>query len=246
MGMQCLYLSDFSVWGTVVLVMLVGAVLGLFWLMDRRFLQRVLRVFGVAVAQLALVGFYVWGLYRLDCWWADMLWLVAMGVAVGWLSVRQAQLQWRQWLLPVAAVVTVVGGVVALVLLFAMPGRLFVPVTGVLMAQLLMSMTTTLRTYASSLRHTEEHRRFLMANGATKTEALMPTVRRTLRGAVLPVLKQMASPLAVAMPMLFCGLLMGGATIAAALASTLMLWGAAVVAAVAAAVAAVWVTNRKA
>lgn len=242
--MQYLCLSEFSIWGAVLLVMLAGAVIGLFWLMDRRILQRVLRVFGVAVAQIALVGFYVWVLYRLNRWWADMLWLVAMGIAVGALSVRQARLSLEQWLLPVAVVVTVVCAVVTGVMMLSLPGCLFVPVVGVLMAQLLTSMTQTLRTYTSSLRHTEEHRLFLLANGATKTEALMPTVRRTLRGAVLPLLEQLASPLAVAMPLLFCGLLMGGATIAAALASTLMLWAAAFVAVVVAAVAAVWVTIR--
>ena len=237
--MPFLSLSDFSVWGAILLALLLSAAVGLFWLTDRRILHRVVRVFGTAAAQLAFVALYVWVLYRLDRWWADVLWLVAMGVATGALSVRQAQLSWRQWLLPVAVVATVVSGLVAGVLLLAMPSRLFVPITGVLMAQLLTSLTQALRTYTSSLRHTAEHRLFLLANGATKTEALMPTVRRTLRGAVLPLLGQLASPLAVAMPLLFCGMLMGGATIGAALASTLMLWAAAFVAVVAAAVAAI-------
>lgn len=242
--MQFLSLSDFSLWGAAVLAVLTGAAIGLFWLTDRRLLQRMLRTFGVAVAQIALLGVYVGLLYRLDRWWADVLWLVAMGSSVGWLSVRRSGLPWQQWLLPVAAVVTVAGGMVAGVLLLCMPGRVFVPVAGVLMVQLLTAMTQTLRTYTSCLRHTEEHRLFLLANGASKTEALMPTVRRTLRGAVLPLLGQMAQPVAVAMPLLFCGLLMGGATIAAALASTLMLWAAAFVAVVAAAVAAIWVFSR--
>ena len=237
--MPFLRLSDFSVWGAIVLALLFTAAIGLFWLIDRCLLQRMLRVFGIAAAQLALVGVYVWVLYRFDRWWADVLWLLAMGVAVGALSVRQAQLPWKQWLLPVAVVVTVVSGMVAGVLLLAMPGRLFVPIVGVLMAQMLTSMTQALRTYTSSLRHTAEHRLFLLANGATKTEALMPTVRRTLRGAVLPLLEQLASPLTVAMPLLFCGMLMGGATIVAALASTLMLWAAAFVTVVVAAVAAI-------
>ena len=242
--MQLLSISDFSVWGTLVLVMLVGAAIGLFWLVDRRFFKQVLRVFGVALAQIAMLGLYVWLVFRIDRWWADVLWLTAMGVAVGALSVRQARLPLQQWLPPVAAVVTIVGGVVAGVLLLTMPGRLFVPVMGVLMAQLLTSMTQTLRTFTSSLRHTKEHRLFLQANGASMTEALMPTVRRTLRGAVLPLLEKLSSPLAVAMPLLFCGLLMGGATIAAALASTLMLWAAAFVAIVLAAVAFIWVASR--
>lgn len=241
--MQNLCLSDFSVWGVILLVLLAGMAIALYWLADRRILQRMLRVFGLAVAQMALVGLYIWAVWQLDRWWADVLWLVAMGMAVVALAVRQAGLPWQQWLLPVAAAVTVSCGVVTGVLLLAMPGRLFVPVVGVLMAQLLTSMTQALRTYTSSLRHTEEHRLFLMANGATKTEAMMPTVRRTLRGALLPLLKQLFSPLVVAMPLLFCGLLMGGATIAAALASTLMLWAAAFVAIVLAAVVFIWGTT---
>jgi len=104
---------------------------------------------------------------------------------------------------------------------------MLVPVTGVLLGYLLTSVVQMAQTYDSSLRHTEEHRRYLIANGATLLESVMPSVRRALRASVQAQLKQMASPLVVAMPLLFCGMLMGGAQPLLSLAVTLLLMAAA-------------------
>ena len=43
----------------------------------------------------------------------------------------------------------------------------------VLVVLLLMAVTSGVRTYRRSLRHTEAHRRYLLANGATRLESVM-------------------------------------------------------------------------
>ena len=53
---------------------------------------------------------------------------------------------------------------------------------------------------------------------------------RSLRAAVLPQSQQLDAPLAVAVPPLLCGMLMGGTTVGAALSATILLTFAALAA----------------
>ena len=237
-------LTDISFWSLALLLPLLGAAFGLFWLIDRKMLRRMLHVMGVAVGQMALAGAYVWLLYKADRWWVDVLWLVVMAAAIAFFSVRRAHLGWQQCLWPAAVGVAVAAVIVSSVLLLSFPSRLFVPIAAIVMGQTLASQTKCLQTFTSSLRHTDSHRRYLLANGASVLESLMPSIRRALRASLLPLLKTLDSPLAVALPLLFCGLLMGGASAAAALVATLLLWVAAFVAIVIACVLTLWLYSK--
>ncbi|MBQ7510385.1 MAG: ABC transporter permease [Prevotella sp.] len=128
-------------------------------------------------------------------------------------------------------------------LMLTLPGGCFVPVFGVLLAFLSVSVKQTLQTYQRSMLHTEAHRQYLLANGATRLESLMPSVRRALRAAVQPQLKTMAQPLLVAMPLLFAGMLLGGASPVGAVVVVLLLMAATFVASVVAGVAAIYLTH---
>ena len=233
-------LTDISYWSLALLLPLLAASLGLFWLIDRKMFRRMLRTMGIAVAQIVLAGAYVWLLYKADRWWIDVLWLVVMAVVTAFFSVRHARLQWQQCLWPAAVGIAVAAAIVSSVMMLSFSSRLFVPVAGMVMGQMMVSVTKCLQAFTSSLRHTDSHRRYLLANGASALEALMPSIRRALRASLMPQLKVLDSPVAVAMPLLFCGMLMGGASPAAALIATLMLWVAAFVAIVIACVTTLW------
>ena len=221
-----------NIWGILLLTLLVAAATGVFWLIDRRTLHLVGRSCLIALVQLLLVGGYVWGLYALDSWWADALWVVLMALATAAFALRNAHLGWNQRLLPTTVAVLLTLAVMGGVLLLCFKGRWFVPVMGLLAGQLLVSTTCLLRAYESSLLHTRDHRLFLLANGATPLESLVPSIRRALRAALLPLLKQWTSPVVVAMPALFCGLLMGGVAPLTALAATLIMLAASLAATV--------------
>ena len=233
-------LSDISYWSLTILLPLMAAALGLFWLIDQKMFRRMLRIIGIAVVQLVLAGAYVWLLYKANHWWMDALWLVVMAVVTAFFSVRHARLSWMQCLWPAALGIIVSAVIVSSALMLSFSSRLFVPVAGIVMGQIMVSMTRCLQAFTSSLRHTDSHRRYLLANGASTLEALRPSIRRALRASLMPQLKVLDSPVAVAMPLLFCGMLMGGASPAAALVATLMLWGAAFVAIVIACVTTLW------
>ena len=121
----------------------------------------------------------------------------------------------------------------------------FWPMFIILLVCLLGSTPYAFEVYLRSLKHTEAHRRYLMANGATHFESIVPSVRRSMRAAVLPMLWQRSSHMPLAMLVLFCTLLLFSATITAALVITLMTWAAAITAAIMTIVLAIWIADFK-
>lgn len=129
-------------------------------------------------------------------------------------------------------------------MVLSLSSHAFWPVFVILLLCLLGSTPHAFEVYLRSLKHTQAHRRYLMANGATHLESLVPSVRRSLRAAFLPMMWQRSSHMPLAMALLFCTLLLFDTTIAAALAITLMTWAAAIAAAVLAIVLTIWLADR--
>jgi hypothetical protein len=77
--------SNVSLWGAAIVAcfVLVGSiVLGFF---DRNMLRRVLAVFGVTVAQMAVIAVVVWVVYQTNAWWAYLLfYLLVLFLSVCW------------------------------------------------------------------------------------------------------------------------------------------------------------------
>ena len=261
---------ELSFWGIALTLVLWLLAVALFLLIDRREMRRVLRVSALMAVQLVTVGGGAWVVYKMHVWWACLLWLVVMLVlATAWcvheirgerqasgktaghgLLVKGDALAMKgEALAMMREALVVAGGLLAGCavaggsLMLTLPGGCFVPVFGVLLAFLSVSVKQTLQTYQRSMLHTEAHRQYLLANGATRLESLMPSVRRALRAAVQPQLKTMAQPLLVAMPLLFAGMLLGGASPVGAVVVVLLLMAATFVASVVAGVAAIYLTH---
>lgn len=238
-----LNLSQISLWGALPLVVLLLLVLAVFWFVDRRLFKIIVRVFGVAVVQLSVVGAYAWVLLHADSWWAYSLWLVLLAVAVGWRSARLTRLP-REKSVHVALAVVLAVGVTSGVLLLSLPVRLVLPVAAVLAAAIYESVDVSLCAFQRSYDNTQAHRYYLLANGATLLESLMPSVRRALRTTIVPQLQRLAVPFMATGAMLFWGMIMGGATAPAALVATLMLCTAAFAAAVMATLLAIYFLTK--
>jgi len=225
-------LSDISLWGAVPVLLLFGMAVALLALTDRSFLMRIFQVTVIHVSQMLLLGGCVWLLWRLSCWWADTLWLLLTVTTVAFLLIDKARLNWYKLLLPVT--VALLAGLslplLALLMSFRQAGaglwQIFVPLAAVLVGQLYVGASRALQTYTRQLRHTQQHYQYMVANGATHLEALMPSVRRGLKAAVLPLLGQMVKPLLIVVPLLFCGLLLAGAQPVVAVVASLLIVGA--------------------
>ena len=236
--------SDISFGGVSLLVVLLLASLAVYWLIDRKEMMRVLKVLGLMVGQMTVIGVIVWTAYKANVWWADLLWLMVMlALATSWCLyvMRKA---WKQMVTPVIAALTAGTLVGCGTMMLCVPGRFFIPVTAVLVAHLVVAVKETLQTYQRSLMHTEVHRQYMQANGASLLESLMPSVRRALRATVQPQLRTMAQPLLVTMPLLFVGMLLGGVSPATAVVVMILLMMAAFVSTVVAAIVALYCFKR--
>lgn len=236
--------SDISFWGVSLLVVLLLASVALYWLIDRKEMMRVQKVFGLMAGQMAVIGIIAWTACKANAWWADMLWLVVLiALATGWCLYKMRK-TWKQMLTSVVAALTAGTLIGSGVMMLCMPGRFFIPITAVMVTHLVVAVKETLQTYQRSLTHTEAHRLYMQANGATLLESLMPSVRRALRATVQPQLRTMAQPLLVTMPLLFVGMLLGGVSPATAVVVMILLMMAAFVSTVVAAIVALYCFKR--
>jgi ABC-type iron transport system FetAB permease component len=227
------------------LLLLIAASLSLFWYTDRRLLPVILRSFGLALLRLIVAGCCVWLLWHNDRWWLSLLTIIAIFAIFSFqLSTSPAAKSgafiasqsgnpqssilnflsplWRMVLVMVAAMVIAVA-VVSGLLMVCIPTRLFLPVAMILAAGIHWPLAEAMRAYNASLSYTKEHRIFLLANGATHLESLLPSVRRGLRAALTPLLKRQTATASLLGPMLFWGMLIAGASVATALLYTVLL-----------------------
>ena len=237
-------MAEISIVGVVVVLVLLTLAVALFVVIDRASVNRVLKTFGLMAVQMALVGGGVWLVFKMDAWWVNVLWLLVMMVLSAVWCLYLLRDTWKQMMLPVCTSLLAGSLVAGGSLMLCLPGRAFVPVFGVVLACLMVSVRNTLQTYRYGLMHTETHRQYLQANGASTLESLMPTVRRALRASIQSQLRTMAQPLLVAMPLLFAGMLLGGASPLTSVVVALLFWAAAYVASVAAGIVALYSFKR--
>ena len=221
-------ITDISWWGIAVVLAMTAGTTCLMMFADRQTMQRMVRAIIFAGTNMVIITLIAWVLCHTGSWWAAALWAVLMAIATTLLALHKAHVPQQRYLLPVLPSVVlgllVGSGSLMFCLQTQHPMPVFIAVVSVLCAGLTASTSKSLQTYTSSLRHTGEHYRYLLASGATHLEAAMPSIKRSLRAAVQPSLSSMKTLLATLPPLLFCGLLMAGATpVAAAVATTVVL-----------------------
>ena len=236
--------SDISIFGAALIVILLFLSVAVYAHIDRREMLRTMKVFGLLTGQTALVAFGMWIAYRQDSCWILLLWLLLItGLSMAW-CLYELRSQWRQQLLPVIA--SMAAGLLVGFgsMMLCVPSHYYIPVLGVISAFLALSVVQTFQTYQRCLFHTAAHRQYMQANGATLLESLMPSIRRALRAAVQPQLRIMAQPLLVVVPLLFGGMLLGGASPVVSFVSILLLMSATFTASVVAAIVALYCFKR--
>lgn len=160
------------------------------------------------------------------------------------LRVHLPRLPQQVWL-PLAVAMVCSAAAMAGVLSLCLHGGPFWLLLVFMMVCLLSSTPRAMEDYVRCLRNTQQHRLYLLANGANHLESLVPGARRALRGALLPLLWQRSSAMPFAMALFFLTLLVCGLSFGAALLLTLLVWLSAIAAAVIAAVLSMWLADRQ-
>lgn len=196
--------------------------------------KALLRSFGVAVGrmvtQILLVSLIVWALVHYDMVWISLLWLVLLAALSAVLVLRRVKLPLSKFLLPVAAGLFAGALVVGLYLLFvvlpvhdALGARWLVPIMALLVGHSMTTGILGLSTYQSALKADEQQYEFLRGNGTSHLKAVLPFVRRALQAVMSPSVANLSVLGFYAMPLLLCGILLGGQSPINAFVLTLML-----------------------
>ena len=124
--------------------------------------------------------------------------------------------------------------------------RWFVPVTGVLMAHVLLTNIHGVRTYFDSLRQDSQPYFTLLGNGATRLQALAPYITRALRSIMVPAMANLSVMGLFVLPMLLSGLLLGGMPPVVAVSLFVVLAIACLAASLLSLVLILWLADRRA
>ena len=203
------------------------------------------------MVQLSVMGGLLWLLYRFNSVWLNLLWLLLLVVAAAFLMVSRTQIRSRILFLPACISMFVSVLAVSAYILFVvlrpespMSAQWFVPVTGVLMAHVLMTNIHAVRTYFDSLQQDSQPYYTLLGNGASRLKALTPYFTRALKSMTVPALASLSAMGLFVLPMLLSGLLMGGMPPVTAVAVFILLIIASITASVLSLALTIWTTGE--
>jgi endonuclease G len=198
---------------TILGLLLILIPAGALYLLDRKVLQ----TFGVAVVrmtvQLLVLCLIVWALIKVDSPWLLIAWLLVMSAYSGWIVAKRVK---TPMILAVSAglfVSVFLVGLWLLALVFPVhvfDPRWFVPVMALLMGHSTVQVIRGLNTYISALRTDEQQYEFLRGNGLSHYKALQPYLRRSLLAIISPTIANLSALGLTAMPLLLCGIFLGG------------------------------------
>ena len=244
-------ICDLSVFGTVVLIVASVMCAAFFVLLDRKMVTKLERNSLLSFIQIGMLGAVTWGVYHFNMWWADLIWFTALTLFSSLLLLGRIHCVGSRLLIPVFASQIIGISTAASCLIWILSvshsffsSHFFVPVVALIASQVHSSLREGIQTYLSSLRRTLSHRQFLLSNGATHLESLIPSVRRALRASLLPFLRIITSPAVLIVPLFYGGMLLGGATPLLAACVLLLLYIASFVAIVVSQVTFLWLSDR--
>lgn len=203
---------------TILGLLLLSIPAGALYVLEKKMLPDFCIAVGRMILQLLVLCLVVWGLMKVNSPWLLILWLVLASVYAGWLVLKRCKLAVGKLLSAVSiglfAGVLLVGlWLLALVLpVRVFDARWFVPVTALLLGHSTTMMIRGLNTYISALRADVQQYEFMRGNGVSHQKALLPFLRRSLLAVISPTMANLSALGLYAMPLLLCGLFLGGMT----------------------------------
>lgn len=208
---------EFPYWGLFFSLLLLTVPLTVFWRLGGGLLRSSAVAVGRMTVQLLFVAIYMEWLYALNSIAADLLWMVLMTAVAAFSLVRHSCLSWKKLLLPVAGGLFASAVLVGLYLLVAVmrPAKLtdthwIVPVFGLLLSGVQSVGKAVLEAFYSGLRHNPTRYYFLLGNGASHREAVLPFIKGALQKGYAPLLASVSVVGIATMPDMMMGAMLGG------------------------------------
>ena len=171
------------------------------------------------IVQLFFIGVYLRFLFLWNNPWINFLWVIVMILVASQTALARTQLKRKILLIPISigflcSVACVgmyfIGIVLRLENMFS--AQYFIPIFGILMGNMLSSNVIALNTYYSGLKREQQLYRYLLGNGATRTEAQAPFIRQAIIKAFSPLIANISVMGLVAFPGTMIGQILGGSS----------------------------------
>ena len=203
---------------TILALLLLMIPFGALYVLDRPTIRPLAIALIKGIVQLLVFSLIIWAVYKIDNTWVNILWFLAMSIWGGFMVVKKCKLQVKDYMLPASA--GLFGGtlLVGLWLLIAVlpiesiTARWFVPVMAVLLGHSAAMMVRGLSSFATMFQRNRAQYDFLLGNGASPWKALMPFLRTSLLAILSPTIANLSALALATLPLLFCGMLIGGFT----------------------------------
>lgn len=201
---------------TILALLLLILPLGALYLLDRPSMKPFATALTKGFIQLLIFSLIVWAVYKVDNIWLSIGWLLVMAVWAGFLVITKCKLTILQYLFPVST--GLFGGtlLVGLWLLVAVlpidhiSARWFLPIMAVLLGHSASMLVRGINNFVTMLQRNRGQYDFLLGNGASQWQALMPFIRTSLLAILSPTIANLSALALVSLPLLFCGMLLGG------------------------------------
>lgn len=209
--------TDISYIGLAVGLLLMAAPICFFRMFGVRQIRPTLIAVARMVVQLFLIGLYLRYLFEWNSPWINILWVLLMVVVASLTASHRTRLRRRVILLPLMTGLlgaALVVGLYFLVFVLRLPhpfdARYFIPIMGILMGNMLGVCVMGLNTFYDGLQRERQLYYYLLGNGATHLEAVMPFVRRAIERSFAPCIANMAVMGIVSLPGTMIGQILGG------------------------------------
>lgn len=169
--------------------------------------------------QLLLVGVYLEFIFNLNNSFLNILWVSVMTILATYTVIKRSNLSIKIFFIPVFISILLsiaiidaffLGFIINLENVF--DARYFIPITGMILGNTIKSIIIALNTYYSKLKKEKEFYKWLLANGASKKEALIPFKREALQNAFNPVIAGIAIVGLISLPGMMTGQILGGSS----------------------------------
>ncbi|MBN1517163.1 ABC transporter permease [Candidatus Sumerlaeota bacterium] len=169
--------------------------------------------------QLLFVGFYLEFIFKLNNFWLNAAWVLAMIVVAEFSIVRGCELRLKPFLGPLFLALMTGTAIPLLYFLGPVlhrPGLLdaqyAIPICGMILGNCLRADIVGVRTFFTGLRKGEAEFQLALSQGATLQEALRPHLRDACQAALTPTVATIATIGLVSLPGMMTGVILGGSS----------------------------------
>ena len=201
---------------TILALLLLIIPFGALYVLDRPSIRPFATALIRGITQLLVLSLTVWGVYKINNTWINIIWFIAMTIWCGFIVLNKCHLSIKNYLLPASAGLfggTMIVGLWLLVAVLPIEGitsRSFIPVMAVLLGHSAAMLVRGLSNFATMFQRNRAQYDFLLGNGASQWKALMPFLRTSLLAILSPTIANLSALALATLPLLFCGMLIGG------------------------------------